>query len=185
MLSRSSSHVCRSSFFGSRRCDGHQHRNRLTTLTPCKQVQHEADHQHGLARSRLSQHHQPASGHPLQHIRQLVVESGQAIWAISPGTGRRRRRLAGPVLSQIYQVFPANSQGRVGSPPRDRQLAVVIELTYRTTSSLHCVSMLSASSSAASDSALLFALGWLTLQECLQECLPREVQSSRSPTTYQ
>ena len=51
-----------------------------------KQVQHQPDHQHRLARAWLTEHDQPAGRHPGQHFYQFAALPGQVIGASRPGS---------------------------------------------------------------------------------------------------
>ena len=56
-----------------------QDRDGAAAFPAGKQVQHEPDHQHRLARAWLTEHDQPSGRHPGQHVRQLAALPGQVI----------------------------------------------------------------------------------------------------------
>jgi hypothetical protein len=101
-----------------------QHGHRIAALPALQQIQHEAQHQNGLAGLRLAEHHQSASRHSRQHASQLAAPPGQFVGTGSPGGAGVRPSAA---FHQRHQGGPPVDEREVGRLPADRQRVRVIQ----------------------------------------------------------
>ena len=104
-----------------------QHRNRASLCALGGQGQQQADQQHRLPASRVTEDHKAACRHPFQeHLGDLPACPGQFSRPSGPAGGRSRP--AGrPVPGHLPQEGPRLAESRIGCLPGDRERIGVVQ----------------------------------------------------------